>query len=116
VRLADAQFDSHERAVVARITGEIDLSNAGGIGAAVMDAIPNDANALVLELSDVEYLDSAGIQLIYRLREDLRARGQSLHLVIPRSSAAHDALRLAGVSRHIQLAESVDDALAELAL
>jgi anti-anti-sigma factor len=115
LRLADVQFDSHERAVVGRITGEVDLSNAGEIGRALIDAMPNDALALVLELSDVDHLDSAGIQLIYRLREDLGARGQSLQLVIPRHSAAHDALRLAGVSRHMHLAESVDDAIAELA-
>jgi anti-sigma B factor antagonist len=115
VRLADVQFDTHERALVARITGEVDLSNAGEIGTAVIDAIPNDSLALVLELSDVDHLDSAGIQLIYRLREDLQARGQSLQLVIPRRSAAHDALRLAGVSRHIRLAETVEEAVAELA-
>ena len=114
MRLADVQFDTRERVLVARISGEVDLSNAGAIGTALIEAIPNDSLALVLELSDVDHLDSAGIQLIYRLREDLRARGQSLQLVIPRRSAAHDALRLAGVSRHIQLAESVEDALAEL--
>jgi anti-anti-sigma factor len=115
VRLADVQFDSHERAVVARITGEVDLSNAHEIRSALTAAIPSDSLALVLELTDVEHLDSAGIQLLYRLREDLRARGQSLRLVIPRGSAAHDALRLAGVSRYIQLAESVDAAIADLA-
>lgn len=115
MRLADVQFDSHERAVVARITGEVDLSNAHEIRGALTAAIPSDSLALVLELTDVEHLDSAGIQLLYRLREDLRARGQSLRLVIPRRSAAHDALRLAGVSGHIQLAESVDDAIADLA-
>jgi hypothetical protein len=34
--------------------------------------------------------------------------------VIPQRSAAHGALRLAGVSDHIQLAETVEHALAEL--
>ena len=115
MRLADVQFDSHECAVVARITGEVDLSNAGEIRTALIDAVRNDSLALVLELGDVDHLDSAGIQLIYRLREDLRARGQALGLVIPRRSAAHDALRLAGVSRHIQLVETIDEAIAQLA-
>jgi anti-anti-sigma factor len=114
VRLADVQFDSHERAVVARITGDVDLSNAGEIETALIGAIPNHSLALVLELSDVDHLGSAGIQLIYRIRADLNARGQSLQLVIPRRSVAHDALRLAGVSRHIQLAESIEDAIAGL--
>jgi len=114
VRLADVRFGSHEHVVIAHVTGEVDLSNAGELGSALIDAIASDTWALVLELSDVEYLDSAGIQLLYRLRADLRARGQGLSLVIRRRSAAHDALRLAGVSDHIHLAETVDDALAEL--
>ncbi len=114
MKLADVQFRSHEDVVIAHITGEVDLSNAGELGKALIDAIANDAWGLVLELGEVEHLDSAGIQLVYRLRADLRARGQGLLLVIPQRSTAHDALRLAGVSHHIQLAETVDEALAEL--
>lgn len=100
--------------MVARLTGELDLSNAEDVGRALADAVPNHALALVVDLSQVEYLDSAGIQLIYRLRESLRARGQTLHLVIPTASAANDALRLAGVERHVETIQSVDEALGEL--
>jgi len=113
--LADVHFRSHEHVVIAHITGEVDLSNAGALGSALIDAIANHMSALVLELTDVEHVDSAGIQLLYRLRADLRARGQALRLVIPARSPPHDALRLAGVSQHLALAETVDDALADLA-
>ena len=115
MRLADVQFRSDDDGVVvARITGEIDLSNGEELGAALMDAISNDTLGLVVDLSEVEHLDSAGIQLIYRLRETLRARGQTLQLVIPGRCAAHDALRLAGASSHIQMAEAVEDAIGQL--
>jgi anti-anti-sigma factor len=114
LRLAEVRFDSHERAVVAYINGEVDLSNAAELGTALLDAVRNEVAGLVLELSGVDHLDSAGIQLIYRLREDLRARGQALGLVIPPGSAAHDALRLAGVSAHVRLVDTVDEAIAEL--
>ena len=116
MRLADVEFRSRGHIVIAHITGEVDLSNAGELGTALIDAVANDTWALVLELSDVEHLDSAGIQLLYHLRADLQARGQTLRLVIPPRSAAHDALRLAGVSHHIQLADTVDDALGELTI
>lgn len=108
------QFSSRGSAVVARLTGELDLSNAEDVGMALAQATPNHAHALVVDLSGVEYLDSAGIQLIYRLREGLRARGQTLQLVIPAASPSNDALRLAGVERHIETIENVDDALGEL--
>jgi len=115
LKLADVQFADHERVMVARLTGEVDLSNADGIESAIAEATPSHAVALVLDVSDVDYLDSAGIHLVYRLREKLRARGQSLRLVIPADSPANDALRLAGVPQAVNTAQTLDAALAEFA-
>lgn len=111
MRLADVQISEDQRSVVARLTGEIDLSNSSGIGDAIARATPNSALALVMDLSDVDYLDSAAIQLIYQLREKLRSRGQALRLVVPAASPANDALRLAGVRQHIDTVETLDQAL-----
>jgi anti-anti-sigma factor len=113
MRIADVEFSSNDRGVVARITGEIDLSNAASIGDALVDAVPNQEHRLILDMAAVEYLDSAGIQLIYQLRERLRARGQKLALVIPASSPSHDALRLAGLTPHVEMVESVDEAVGD---
>jgi anti-sigma B factor antagonist len=115
VKLADVQFSDHERVVVARLTGEVDLSNADGIESAIAEATPNQAVALILDVSALDYLDSAGIHLIYKLREKLRARGQILRLVIPADSPANDALRLAGVSQAVDTAQTLDAALKEFA-
>jgi anti-anti-sigma factor len=71
----------------------------------------SQADGMVLDLTEVDYLDSAGIQLIYHLREGLRARGQALSLVIPPGSAVDDALRLAGVKGQAQTFEAIADAL-----
>ncbi len=108
------QFSTHRQAVVAQVSGEIDLSNVENIERALVEATPNHLLTLVLDLTDLDYLDSAGIQLIYKLRENLRARGQRLRLVIPSTSPANDALRLAGVKRHVETIETVDHALREL--
>jgi anti-sigma B factor antagonist len=111
VRLADVQFSDHGRGAVVGLTGEIDLSNAEGMRRAIARAIPNHAVVLILDLSEVDFLDSAGIQLIYQLREDLRARGQVLQLVVGSTSPTHDALTLAGVTHHVEIVETLDDAL-----
>jgi anti-anti-sigma factor len=114
MRLADINFTTRDGAVIARVTGEIDISNAEEVSTAVTDAAPNEALGVVLDLTDVAYLDSAGIQLIYRLTQDLTARGQSLRLVIPDVSPVDDALRLAGIKDRIEVADAVDDAVAAL--
>jgi anti-sigma B factor antagonist len=109
--IADVQFTVCDETVVAGVTGEVDLSNAEHLCDAIVDATANEALGLVLDLSAVDYLDSAGIHLIYRLRESLRARGQKLMLVIPGESPVHDSLRLAGITSHLPIWTSVDDAL-----
>ena len=113
--LADVRFIHSGRAMIAHLSGEVDISNADNLRTAITEATPNQSLALVFDLSDIDYLDSAGIQLIYQWRADLRARGQSLRLVIPASSPATDALRLAGVERHLETVETVDAALENLA-
>ena len=80
------------------------------MGEALAEGTPNDLLALILDLSSLDYIDSAGIQLIYRLREGLRIRGQDWRIVIAPSSMAHDALRLAGVSGHADIVETLDQA------
>ncbi len=111
MRVSDVHFSDHGSMIVARVTGEIDLSNADDIGAAIALEMPNQVRTLVLDLTEVQYLDSAGIRLIFRLIEKLRARSQSLRLVVPISSTANEALRLAGVGAAIEILETADDAL-----
>jgi anti-anti-sigma factor len=114
VTLADVQFSDREGVVVARVTGEIDLSNARLIENAIARATSNQALGVILDVTALDYLDSAGIHLIYTLRENLWARGQSLRLVIAPQSPANDALRLAGVSQSIDIDTTLDAAMAEL--
>jgi anti-anti-sigma factor len=109
--LADVQITLARNAVVAHVIGEIDISNAEEMGATVIGATPSEAQGVVLDLSAVEYLDSAGIYVIYGMRSRLQARGQALILVIPPRSPVRDALRLAGAEHPGEVAEQVEEAL-----
>jgi anti-anti-sigma factor len=115
VNLADIHFSDHDRVAVARLTGEVDLSNVDSIESAITESTPNLALVLILDVSALDYLDSAGIHLVYRLREKLRTRGQSLRLVIPPHSPANDALRLAGIAQVVETAPTLEEALEEFA-
>jgi anti-anti-sigma factor len=115
VTLGDVLLELQGSVLVARLTGEVDLSNARGIEEAIAVATPNNAAAVIVDLSGLDYLDSAGIQLLYQLREHLQARGQELTLVLPADSAAADALRLAGVIDQLGVADTLEQALASSA-
>ncbi|MCZ7436911.1 STAS domain-containing protein [Micromonospora sp. WMMC241] len=45
--------------------GEIDMSNAAAFGAALDDAVRPDGDPLVVDLTAVEYLDSAGLAVLF---------------------------------------------------
>jgi anti-sigma B factor antagonist len=113
--LADIRFSQRGAALVGHVRGELDLSNAEEIGASIIENTPSEATGVVLDLSEVEYLDSAGIYVLYGLLEHLRARGKTLILVVPDASPVSDALRLAGVESHTEAAPSVEEALQVMA-
>jgi anti-anti-sigma factor len=110
--LGDVQLELQDSVLVARLTGEVDLSNARGMEEAIAVATPNHTTTVVVDLSQLDYLDSAGIQLLYRLREQLQIRGQDLRLVLPAGSPAADALKLAGVMDQLKTSDTLQDALA----
>ncbi len=112
MRLADVDFRTHGKSLVAHVSGEIDISNADQLGSLLTDATGNDLLALVVDLTALDYVDSAGIRLIYRLQERLESRGQAFRLVIPEASPVRCALLLAGVLGHVEIVGTVDDALA----
>jgi anti-anti-sigma factor len=112
--LADVHFEPAGEVLVAHLEGEVDMSNAEALGVALGSQVPRDARALVLDLREVGYLDSAGIRLIYNLRKRLDNRGQQLRLVVAPGAMIADALRIAGVPRAIGAVETVDAAVESL--
>lgn len=89
---------------VARLAGEIDLSNVESLRARLEQAVTNRAQGLVLDLSEVRYLDSTGLRLIYRLARELGDRQQVLRLVVPETSRINRVLTIAGVDSVAEVA------------
>ena len=95
-----------------RVHGEVDLSNAQEVSSAIGNAMGQEARRLVVDLSDITYLDSAGVALLLRLAERLRARRRQLYLVVPRGSPVRRVLDFTGLPRVIPLEARLEDALA----
>jgi anti-anti-sigma factor len=113
-QLAALEFERFDAILVAHVDGEVDMSNATQIGAAVARRLSNDDLALVLALAQVGYFDSAGIHVLFELRDRLQTRRQELRLVVPTGSPIATALELADVMRTLGAVETVDLALAAL--
>jgi anti-anti-sigma factor len=116
MKLAELQIRRHDGVVIVKVTGDIDMSNATELRNAIVKATPNEALGLVLDFSSLNYIDSAGIHLLYRLGDSLRSRGQTLRVVIPPGSPASDSLRLAGVKRHVDVVAGLEEGVRAVAM
>jgi anti-anti-sigma factor len=114
--IAEVSIERQGDVVVAILVGEIDPSNARTLGSDLVDAVPNDAMALVLDLTEVQYLDSSGVQLMFELAERLTARQQRLAVAVPVDAPARRVLEIVALDVTAPVADSRAEALERLGL
>jgi anti-anti-sigma factor len=65
----------------------------------------------VLDLGEVGYLDSAGIDMLFRLAARLRRRRARMFVAIPPSSPLMRLAEIVGLPRAVEIHASAEDAL-----
>jgi anti-anti-sigma factor len=81
--ISDGTSDREWRVV--RLHGEIDGTTSKALETELFPYARSDAN-LVVDLSDVTLIDSAGIRVLQKLSDELRARSRSIRLENPSSA------------------------------
>ena len=109
--LADLQDEWHEEIPVARVRGEVDASNVKEIADWLRDLLSNRSVAMVVDLSETTYLDSAGINMLFALGEEMRGRQQSLALVVGQGSPIDRVVSLTGLDQMVGVHATLPDAL-----
>jgi anti-sigma B factor antagonist len=109
--LARLVIDHHGGITVAGIEGEVDLSNAQELEVAISSAVPNHAAGLVVDLSEIHYLDSAGVALLFNLARRVSRRQQRFAVVVPEEDPVREILVLSGAPEPLSLHESLAEAL-----
>jgi anti-anti-sigma factor len=97
--LARVVVDRGGAVPVAALDGEIDASNVAEVGSELRAVIDNRANGLVVDLTPTVYLDSAGINLLFALGDELRTRQQTLRLVVAPGSSIGRMLSITSLDR-----------------
>lgn len=110
-QLARIVADTHDGHPVARIEGEIDMSNAQLIEDRLRSLVTNRSVALVVDLGPTTYLDSSGITLLFALSEELRRRQQELHVVVPEGSPIGRVLEITGLGQAVPVHATLGSAL-----
>jgi anti-sigma B factor antagonist len=107
-QLAGQAFDS---CFVVRVDGEIDASNASEMTDRISGMVEGGASGLVVDLSGIRYLDSAGIRMLFELHARLDSLGRRLAIASPADSPSRQVLDIVEVSQVIPLADSADGAV-----
>jgi anti-anti-sigma factor len=104
--------DWHGDLPVARVEGEVDASNAAELGIRLRELVSNQSAGLIVDLTATTYLDSAGINLLFAIGDQLVARQQRLRLVVGPGSPIARMLAITSLDRIHRVHRSVAEALA----
>ena len=99
---------------VARITGEVDASNAADLTNRLQGVGEQGGPGLVLDLTGVEYIDSSGLRMLLNAASHLADRDQELRVVIVPDSFIASLFETAGVSGILAVDATSDAAVGQL--
>jgi anti-anti-sigma factor len=91
--------------------GELDVASVGEFRAALADGDHGSTERLLVDLSQVSFIDSSGLAAVIAAHDSLRRQRRTLALVVPDGSEVAVALLLAGLRDKLPVFKSRDAAL-----
>ena len=101
--------------VVARLTGELDISAAERTGKRIAEAVPSSARGLVVDMSELEFMDSSGVSMLFSLARQVGSHRQQLRVVAPAGRPVSRVLQIVEFDRAAPVDADVESAVAEIA-
>jgi anti-anti-sigma factor len=101
--------ESVNGSVVVHLAGELDLYNAEDVRRALTDAIASRPDRIVVDMAEVEFVDSTALGVLIEARSKLGRDG--LALAAPQLDTRR-TLQVSGLDRHLPVHDTVADALA----
>jgi anti-anti-sigma factor len=96
-----------------RVRGEVDIDTAAELTAVLDAAIRDSRGAFVLDLCDVDFLDSSGVTVVLRALAMLGRSDRALAVVCP-PGPARRVFEVAGIADLLALFDSRDQVAASL--
>jgi anti-sigma B factor antagonist len=98
------------RAVLA-LEGELDMASADRLQQAIDDEALRAETSVVLDLEELQFIDSTGLRVILRALEHCRGRGQEF-AITRGSPQVQRLLSITGVATHLPTISSPDEMVA----
>jgi anti-sigma B factor antagonist len=108
---ADIAIERLDDWIVARVGGELDMTNCSYVRDELTRSIPADSEGMVVDLTETVYLDSAAIELLFELARRLGRHRQGLRIAMPDDSPLRRVLELTDVRAVAPVHPTVDAAV-----
>ncbi len=105
VSLFEVDISEGRLGPVAVISGEVDLAVAEAVEERIRTTLADEPEVLVLDLRQVDFLDSSGLRVVLALDHDQRERGARL-VVVRGGRRVARVMELTGADRQLEM---VDD-------
>jgi stage II sporulation protein AA (anti-sigma F factor antagonist) len=102
-----------EDVALLKVTGYLDVDTATEFQHHLANQLHHGRRHFLLDLSEVPFMDSSGMNIILRVYQEARELPGSVHIISP-TAAVRRVLDLTGVSITVPVSESVDEALARV--
>lgn len=93
----DIHLELQGPVLVARLVGDIDASNSKQVRTRIFEFLTNDQLGLVLDITGVQYIDSAGTRTLFDLSRGLAERGQHMRVIAEEDSTTARLLKIVGI-------------------
>jgi anti-anti-sigma factor len=113
--LVDLAIDERDGVVIAQVSGELDIAGASRTGDAIAEAVPTTARGLVVDFSQLEFIDSSGVAMLFGLARRLNGRRQQFRVVAPEGGPVTRVLDIVEFDRAAPVLGDLEKALAEFA-
>ena len=111
-QLANVSFERVGTIAVAAISGEVDMSNAATVRRRIEEAVIPDDEALILDLSALSFIDSAGLHSVFELGAVLEERRQRLFVCADEGGQVERTIEIVGMPRAVPVHRTLDEAIA----
>jgi anti-anti-sigma factor len=101
--------------VVARLSGELDMSVAERTGRRIADSVPSSARGVVVDTTGLEFMDSSGVSMLFGLARQVASHRQELRVVAPSGRPVARVLQIVEFGRAAPVHEDLDAAVREMA-
>lgn len=94
---ASVTVDARGSTLWITLRGELDMSNADAIEGTLRDQIEQGVDRVVIDLSQLLFIDSSGVRVLLTLGSRFRERRRELILVVPDTGIVRRVLSVSGV-------------------